>query len=464
MQNPIKAGLLPLYIELYDKVDPTSRQPMEQYLEEAAAMLRKNNIELVVADVCRIKPEFEKAADMFKSAKIDVLITFHLAYSPSLESIDALKKLNVPIVVLDSTPCYDFTGAMNQKDEIMANHGIHGVQDMCNLLKRNHIPYCVEAGHIHHSDVISRVTTSCKAAKAANAYKNARIGIVGKPFKGMGDFFKTPQELKQEIGASVISLDMKKYKAFESDVTETELEAELKYDKKRFDMQIENLENYTAATRTGLAIRKWVKSENITALTVNFLDTGTGGMPKMPFASLCKEMMNGIGYAGEGDTLTAGLVGALQSVYPQTSFTEMFCPCWKSGEIFLSHMGEMNLNLAVRKPVMFDSPFSYTDAGDTVKIAACFKQGDAVFVNLAPMAEGYLLITAPVEMIDHFDGESVYNRTIRGWMKPELPIDEFLSVYSNAGGTHHGALVYNVHPKELKLFADFMGFEFLVIS
>jgi len=34
-------------------------------------------------------------------------------------------------------------------------------------------------------------------------------------------------------------------------------------------------------------------------------------------------MSRGIGYAGEGDVLTAALTGALLSVYPDTSFTEV---------------------------------------------------------------------------------------------------------------------------------------------
>ena len=65
----------------------------------------------------------------------------------------------------------------------------------------------------------------------------------------------------------------------------------------------------------------------------------------MPFLEISRLMERGIGYAGEGDVLTAALVGALMKVYAETTFTEMFCPDWKGNSIMLSHMGEINVCL-----------------------------------------------------------------------------------------------------------------------
>ena len=50
----------------------------------------------------------------------------------------------------------------------------------------------------------------------------------------------------------------------------------------------------------------------------------------MPFLEIEKQMVRGIGYAGEGDVLTAALSAALASGFEETSFTEMFCPDWKA--------------------------------------------------------------------------------------------------------------------------------------
>ena len=109
----IKVGFLPLYIKLYDDTSgPGYRAPMEKYMNMCINMLETQGIEVMPAtQVCRIAPEFAAEVARFNEADVDAVITMHLAYSPSLESIEALMKLNAPIVVLDSTPHYELIEA-----------------------------------------------------------------------------------------------------------------------------------------------------------------------------------------------------------------------------------------------------------------------------------------------------------------------------------------------------------------
>ena len=113
------------------------REPMEAYMRSIVQMLRGEGFDIVLAPVCRIKKEFEQAIDAFMEQDVAAIITQHLAYSPSLESINALKRVGVPIIVLNTTPDYDLIDRAGYYNGINNNHGIHGVQDMCNLLLRN---------------------------------------------------------------------------------------------------------------------------------------------------------------------------------------------------------------------------------------------------------------------------------------------------------------------------------------
>ena len=202
--SKIKVGFLPLYIKLYDDTSgPSYRVPMEKYMHMAINMLETQGIEVVLADVCRIKPEFEAAAAMFNEADVDAVITMHLAYSPSLESIEALLSLKAPIVVFDSTPDYELIKVAGYAGRISPNHGIHGVQDMCNLLKRNGKPYYICAGHALHSEVIAELAGMCRAAAVKKAYETMKIGSVGGSFTGMGDFLISDERYKNDIGAEV---------------------------------------------------------------------------------------------------------------------------------------------------------------------------------------------------------------------------------------------------------------------
>lgn len=113
----IKVGFLPFYIKLYDDSNPHYRDPMVDYSNMMVHMLESQGLEVIKADeVCRIKPEFERAVEKFNREDVAAVITQHLAYSPSLESIDALLTLKAPIIVLDTTVDYDLIRSANIRE------------------------------------------------------------------------------------------------------------------------------------------------------------------------------------------------------------------------------------------------------------------------------------------------------------------------------------------------------------
>lgn len=455
----IKVGYLPLYIKLYDDSDPAKRNPMVSYMETMHAMLESQGLELVKAPVCRIKEEFENAIDLFHRENVCAVITQHLAYSPSLESIDALARAGVPLIILDTTPDYSLIDAAGYERRVSVNHGIHGVQDMCNLLRRRGIPYHLCVGHAMHSEVIAKAAGMCRAAAAANAYKTARVGSVGGSFTGMGDFMVTDEQYKSAIGADVFYMSPADVRENLARVSEEEIENEIALDKVNFTMEVTDTAAYREAVRSGLAVRKWAEGLNLSAMTINFLTLDICTLPKMPFAECGKAMARGLGYAGEGDALTAGLVGALRSVYHNTTFTEIFCPDWKEDVLLMSHMGEANPDLAKWKPVMRTTPFNYNICGDTAAPYMCYRPGKAVLINVAPAKEGFSLIATDVEMLDCGLEYGAYRNSVQGWMKPCMPIADFLARYSELGGTHHSALVYDADINEILAFGTMMGFE-----
>ena len=460
MGKKVKVGFLPLYIKLYDDAG-VKRDATLKCMNAAIKMLESEDVEIVLSDVCRIKPEFNAAAELFNNEAVDAVVTYHLAYSPSLESIDALCAMNAPVIVCDTTLTYNMSERMNPAD-ISPNHGIHGVMDMCNLLKRRGKTYFVEAGHLLHSDVIARIARLCRAAAAAKTFQQGRIGSVGGSFDGMGDFFMDPETMKKDVGAEIVFFDFARdHQQYLAKVTDADIDAEMAWDRAHFTIEVSNMENYRAATRMGLALRKWAEETGLIGYTVNFLKMD---QDKMPFVELSKAMMKGFGYAGEGDTLTAGLVGSLLSVYKDVTFTETFCPCWKNDLILMSHMGEMNLNLSAYKPILSDKPFNYTPSGDTVSATGTMRAGRGTFINLAPMREGYVLTLVPAEMVDLAQENGPYRKTVEGWMKPQIPLPAFLKRYSEIGGTHHSAFAYNVSVEEMAAFGRIMGFDVEVID
>ena len=454
----MKIGLLPLYIKLYDDINVDCTYLKSVY-DEIVKMFEDKGIEVETADFCCIKSEFDAAVSKFEEAKADALVTWHAAYSPSLESIEALTKTKLPIIVLDATPTLEFTPAQDPA-AIMWNHGIHGVMDMCSMLKRYGKPYAIAAGHYKESDVIDRVCGFARAAVAARKLGQMKVALFGGGFDGMGDFAVPPEELSERFGIKVYNI--KPEEIGRINVTKEEIDAEIKFDRGNYTFSDSVIESeYEEYQKSCLKLRRFINENGYNAFSVNFLNVE--GVGTMPFPECCKAMERGIGYAGEGDALTAAFTGALLSAYPETSFVEIFCPDWKNNTIFLSHMGEMNYKIAATKPLIVRTNSKYIEGAMPYAGYARMKGGHGVYVNVSRGKNDYRLVLSETEMLDV--KEDNFESSMRGWMKPQnMTTAEFLEALSRNGATHHSSFVYGAKAEEIEYFGKLLGMETIVIK
>ena len=464
----IKIGFLPFYIKLYDDCGSgaVGRPRLEPFYERLACELEARGFEVIRNEFCRIKPEFEAAVAKFEAAGADCIVTWHAAYSPSLESIDTLAATELPIIVLDTTETYDFSPEQDPA-EISFCHGIHGVMDMCSLLRQRGKGYAICAGHIEHTDVLDRVAGYARAAGAARSLKGSRAGSIGGSFDGMGDFLIDDVSLLERFGVTAVYPKDGEIEALRNSVTEAEVEAEMKENSELF-YEIEPIdpEAHAETVRNCLAVRKFIENNELDAFTINFRKIGgDSGITAMPFIEACKAMARGIGYAGEGDILTASLVGALRKAYRGATFAEIFCPDWKNGSLLISHMGEYNLDLVKGKPGYKKIKFIFAEGAlDPVVSYGCYRPGKAVFINLYKGVPGlgYCLFISPIEMLDV--PERAFEFKVRGWFKPSCELPEFLEKLSLAGATHHSAIIYDATVEEMRFFAGELGLPAVVVE
>ena len=458
----IKIGFLPLYVKLYDDVD-VDRKPLELFYEEIATRFQEEyGFEVLKTPVCRLKEEFAAAVRAYEEQSADVIVTLHIAYSPSLESAEVLCGTELPIVILDTTESFVFSPETNP-DALMLNHGIHGVMDMCNLLKKGKKKYAIAAGHTS-GDVLKRTADLVRAATAARALHGSKTGLIGGRFPGMGDFLIEEEKAKSRFGIEILHADNAELKSLAESVTEAEIAVEKNvYTEKYVCAGGMGEELLSLSVRACLAVRKWLEKHELDAFSLNFLDINKENLSTVPFVECCEAMRRGIGYAGECDGLTASFVGAISKGFEQNSFAEIFCPDWKDDRLFISHMGEMNYAVADGKPVLSPCEFIYTDADDCYKGYARFKGGKAVFCNVFNTGdEEWKLLLSDIEM--QTVEMDTFAQSIRGWFKPTgSSVPAFLEAISEAGGTHHSFIVYDVDVKALKYFGELLNLKVQVI-
>ena len=459
MSDTPKAGLLPLYLALYDDALPDMRQVLEPFLDSVAAGLADAGVEVVRAPVCCVGSEFTAAVRQLEAGGADALVCLHLAYSPSLESADVLAGSDLPLVLLDTTPDAAF-GQDVDPERLLYNHGIHGVQDLACMLRRRKRTYEIVAGHWQTSDVLARAAECVRAARAARFLRSCRALRIGDTFAGMGDFAVAEGVLADVLGISVTQIGARALAGPAEAVTDADIDAEMQRDREQFAGDIDEAV-HRDSLRVGLGLRRVLEDDRCTAVSMNFqaFDSAEGPVCTVPFLEVSKAMSRGIGYAGEGDVLTAAMVGALLSAWPKTTFTEIFCPDWQGDSLFLSHMGEINPAVAAETPRLSEKDFPFTPAKNPAVITCAPAPGPATYVNLAPGPDDtFRLIVAPVEVL----GDGTHpdmQKTVRGWIRPRCGVPAFLEAFSRAGGTHHSALVLGDHTAAVAAFAAFAGLE-----
>lgn len=463
MSRSPKIGLLPLYLKLYDDTFPDLRNEFEPFIKMVIDGFAGRGVQTERAEICRLQPEFEQAMQFFAERDVDLIVTLHLAYSLSLESIAALKKANRPILLLDATMDFAFDQNVDPA-RIMFNHGIHGVQDLACMLRREKVPYDVVAGHLRESKILQRAAGYAKAACAARCFKNSRLLRIGGAFAGMGDFSVPVSLLQNRFGMTVNEITPVALGDSIRSLEPREIEEEIQLDRERFQAEAPE-DVHRRSVRVGLGLRKYLEAENYSGFSQNFLafDSAEPPVETVPFLEASKAMARGVGYAGEGDVLTAALVGALAKGFGKTTFTEAFCPDWKNGSLFLSHMGEINPDVSSQKPLLCEKDFPWAGALNPAIAACAPAEGPATLVNLAPGPDdSFRLIVAPVNVLPDTTNPAL-RTAVRGWIQPRFELGRFLERYSQSGGTHHSALLVGEWTEAVSAFAFYLGVERIVL-
>lgn len=462
--SQITVGLLPLYVQLYDKVLPDLAGRVEPFVGRVTAALRAGGLEVIAAPTARTRPDFVGAVAKFEAAHVAAIVTLHLAYSPSLEAADALAQTKLPVVMLDTTPDRDF-GRDVDPMRLLVNHGVHGVQDLASVLRQRSKPYRVVAGHLDDQTFVPRCVAAVRAARAAQCLRAMRVLRIGGHFPGMGDFAVPHEVLAGTLGITVEDIRPDDLAEEVKAVSPDSVAAEMAADRARYRVDCAE-ETHARSVRLGLGLRRFLERGRFGAFSMNFLafTADTGPVCTVPFLECCKAMERGIGYAGEGDALTAALVGALAQGFGATTFAEIFCADWAGESLFLSHMGEINPGIAAARPLLYEKEYSFSAAQNPATLACAPREGPATLVNLAPGPGGtFRLIAAPVTILGDGTHRDI-DRWVRGWIRPATPLVQFLEEFSHLGGTHHSALVLGDQRAGLTAFGHFLGLEVCTIQ
>ena len=168
-------------------------------------------------------------------------------------------------------------------------------------------------------------------------------------------------------------------------------------------------------------------------------------------------MSEGLGYAGEGDWVTAMLVRGMQQGFGVASFSEIFSIGYDDNRLLLKHWGEGNFAMARAKPRLLASKF--TDQC-TAEFAICRFRVRAGAGDIGePELHRWTARASLLSISGTIDrGPSAEDRRAsRGIQADRENVREVLTEYAYAGGSHHMALVKGARRTCLKKVCRLAG-------
>lgn len=459
-----RAGLLALTLELYEQLLPDVRAGRERWLRQALIPALERVAQVDFDRAVFRREDVEAAVAGFERSGVDALVIVCLTYSPSQISLPALQRTRLPLVVWNTQELFA-VGADFDSRKMVENHGVHGTQDLCSVLVRSGIRFEYVTSHVNDAAPLAALGDFLVAARAATGLRRARLGLMGYPFPGMGDFAVDTTHLVFTLGCQWHALSVPDYNeraAAAPDKAVRQLVSDYRawYDVAG-DLTDADLE---ATARAELALRSMVADHRLDAISYQFMAFGEDERTvTLPFVAASRLMADGVGFAGEGDLVGAAGTWLLGQLQPPASFSEIFTIDFGGGGLFVSHMGEANVAMARQDRkvplVARKEPITRTRARQLALVTS-FQPGPATLFALAHGPSGRWRVIASRMQIDDY-GPLAGMPVPHSKLLPELgDVRDWLTAYAKAGGPHHHALCFGDATGRLRAAARLLGADY----
>lgn len=460
IQKP-RIGLLGLMLELYDRSNPTLRPAQEQFATQLVGKLGEI-ADVTYTGIVNTRAGVQAAMAEFEAADVDLVMPVHFSYSPSLIAMQALVDCPRPVVLFNTQRKRAIDESFDGQD-VLRNHGMHGQQDLANVLVRSGRAFGVCTGYWEDNDTLEELSEWARAAAAMKQMKSLEIGLFGYPFQDMGDFGVDETLFHRQTGAHVQHVSLQELAEAMAGAAEDDARRIVEEDRARFDIAEDLTESeHIASAKAELGLRSVVSHRGLGAIAIHYEVLGHDPrFSALPFAGVTKLISEGVGFGGEGDITSAAGVAAMGLLTGEATFTEMFCMDFEGGAILMSHFAEGNLNFASGKPKLVRRDGWVGSGGPSASLAFDFDPGPVTLVNLTIGAgEKVKLIAATAEIEPYAlpGGQTPHCK-----LRPDLDLEMFLDAYLYYGGSHHVALVKGNQLPLVDKFAELSGLELFVI-
>jgi L-arabinose isomerase len=458
-----KVGMLALTLEFYEQLAPELRSKREQWLQNNVIPALSAVAEVRFSRAVFRREEIDSIVAGFDADGCEAIIVVCLTYSPSQISLAALKKTRLPIILWSVQELFTIDESYDG-DQMTHNHGVHGTQDLANVLLRADVSFHYVTSHLSDKNGMDELERFFVAASAVAGLRRCRLGLMGYPFPGMGDFAVDTTHLISTLGCSCEALSIEEYSLLAAAAPDSTVKNLVADYRNNYDIAADLTEaDLDITARAEISLRAIVADRRLDAMSFQFLAFGEDERTEtLPFVAVSRLMEEGVGFAGEGDVVGAAGTWFLNRLCRPASFSEIFTIDFANNALFLSHMGEANAALARkdRKIPLVARPVPIIKTrGRQLSLVNCFEPGPATLCALALGPKHRWRFIASFVDINDF-GPLASLPTPHCKISPRDDVRGWLTRYAMAGGPHHHAICFGDARGRIELAAKLLDADY----
>ncbi len=461
-----RVGLLGLTLEFYETLAPELRPDREAWVRGSLIPALAPFAEAVFPGAAWTAGQVERQLAEFEARGLDAVVVVLLAYAPSLIAAPALARTRLPVIVWNTQELWAVDGGYDDA-ALLRNHGVHGTQDLCNVLVRQQAVFHYVTGHVRDAAAMEELADALHAARAVRHLRRARLGLMGYPFPGMGDFGLDTTHLATSLGCRWEPLSVADFNRRADAAPAGEVRGLIEQYRRDYEVASEvTAGDLEACARAEFALRAMVAEHRLDAYSYQFLAFGDDDRTEtVPFVAAGRLLAEGVGFGGEGDLISAAWSAFLARLQPPASFSEIFTIDFAGDGVLLSHMGECNPAMGRRdrrvRLVRRPAPIVPVRSGQCALVFS-YEPGPATWtcLTLGPRTR-WRVIAAPVRIEDF--GPLGQLAVPHSKMRPAGGVRGFLTRYAEAGGPHHAAICFGDARRRLAVAARFLDADYVEV-
>ena len=421
-------------------------------------------------------PSAEAVIPRLLGADLDLIFVDMLTYATSATIGKIFREVSTPIVLAALQPLSAMDYCRGTTYMQLCNDDFCSVPEFTGVaIRMGRRPPEVILGTLRNDpEKDAEVARWCGIAKVLHDLRHARIGLMGHVLEAMLDMHADPTAVTEAFGAHVVPCEPEDILQFYSDDFRREIAEKEEVIRDFFDTPdpgsdpiAERLtpRDLRTAARAAVALDKFVEAKNLDGFAYYY-----EGSPETPLRELVTNLIvgntlltsAGFPMCGEFDIKTCAAMMIMDRLETGGSFAEFHPIDFGRNTVLVGHDGPHHINIADRRPVLRSLKKYHGKPGSGASVEFNIRKGPITMLSIGVTERGKLKFIIA-------EGESLAgpipptgNTNTHGSFGPD--VRAFLKRWVAEGPTHHFALGIGHNAETLRLVADCLNIESVIVK